>query len=167
MEDIIEQTGQAFRSILKKNPGIVGRKKICTLLKRIVLKPEFVSASFPLKAPRRKVLYEDPELGFCIVAHYYKKRSVKFNPHDHGFTWVIYAQVYGEAEMTDWNIICPASKRKDGLVSRRCSYRLTPGDVRLYNEGEVHSPLFVPPVRYIRIEGSNLEKIKRGHFEIL
>ena len=37
----------------------------------------------------RKVLYEDPELGFCICGHVYEGPAAG-SPHDHGPTWAIY-----------------------------------------------------------------------------
>ena len=52
---------------------------------------EFVAKYIPEGTPERKVLYEDPELGFTILAHAYvgAKNS---KPHDHGPSWAIYGQ---------------------------------------------------------------------------
>jgi hypothetical protein len=38
-----------------------------------------------------KVLYEDPKLGFQILAHINDKARVS-PPHDHGASWAIYGQ---------------------------------------------------------------------------
>ena len=40
----------------------------------------------------RKILYEDPDLKFCILAHVYKGEK-NSNPHDHGPSWAVYGQV--------------------------------------------------------------------------
>jgi hypothetical protein len=37
-----------------------------------------------------------------------------------------------------------------------------PGDARLYDVGDVHSPKRDAPVRLIRIEGSNLDRVRRS-----
>jgi hypothetical protein len=54
----------------------------------------------------RQILYEDPELGFCIVGHV-EHNSRQSRPHDHGPTWAIYGQAVGETIMTDWVIVSP------------------------------------------------------------
>jgi hypothetical protein len=41
------------------------------------------------------------------------------------------------------------------------SYTLTPGKAHLYNEGDLHSPRRDGPTRLLRIEGSNLDKVRR------
>jgi len=43
------------------------------------------------RRPERKVLYEDPKLGFCILAHNYQGAR-ESAPHDHGPYWAIYGQ---------------------------------------------------------------------------
>jgi hypothetical protein len=44
-------------------------------------------------------------------------------------------------------------------------YVLTPGDAYLYNEGDLHSPRREDSTRLIRIEGRNVEKIRRLAYE--
>ena len=44
-------------------------------------------------------------------------------------------------------------------------YALTPGDAYLYNEGDLHSPRREGSTRLIRIEGRNVEKIRRLAYE--
>jgi hypothetical protein len=45
------------------------------------------------------------------------------------------------------------------------TYKLTPGMAYLYNEGDLHSPLRRGPTQLIRIEGMNMDRIKRLKFE--
>ena len=45
------------------------------------------------------------------------------------------------------------------------TYKLTPGVAHVYNEGDLHSPKRVDSTRLIRIEGRNMEKVKRYKFE--
>jgi hypothetical protein len=106
------------------------------------------------------VLYEDPELGFCICAHL-NRDAKEANPHDHGTSWAIYGQAFGETEMSDWEIVEAAAEGKPGKVRRVRVYSLKPGMAHIYNEGDVHSPKRVSTTGLIRIEGKNTQKMKR------
>jgi hypothetical protein len=44
-------------------------------------------------------------------------------------------------------------------------YSLTPGMAYVYNEGDLHSPRRAGPTRLIRVEGRNVEKIRRLAYE--
>ena len=114
--------------------------------------------------PERKILYEDPELGFCILAHVYHgaKESA---PHDHGPTWAIYGQAVGETVMSDWDKLAPASESEPGKVKLVREYTLSPGMAYVYNEGDLHSPRRAGSTKLIRIEGRNVDKIRRFPYE--
>jgi hypothetical protein len=114
--------------------------------------------------PERKILYEDPELGFCILAHNYTGAK-ESNPHDHAHSWAIYGQAAGDTEMSDWDKIEPATPEKPGKVTRRRVYTLTPGMAHVYNEGDLHSPRREGSTKLIRIEGTNMDKVKRLSYE--
>ena len=45
-----------------------------------------------------KVLYEDPDLGFQVLAHINDKARVS-PPHDHGASWAIYGQATHYTDM--------------------------------------------------------------------
>ena len=45
------------------------------------------------------------------------------------------------------------------------AYPLKPGMAKVYNVGDVHSPKREGPTRLIRIEGTNMDKVKRLSFE--
>src|SRR5215471_13942121 len=115
--------------------------------------------------PERKILYEDPELGFCILAHSYNGAK-ESQPHDHGPSWAIYGQARGETMMSDWTVLEPATKDKAGKVRRAREYPLKPGMAKVYNVGDVHSPRREGATRLIRIEGTNMDKVKRWSFRI-
>jgi hypothetical protein len=40
-----------------------------------------------------------------------------------------------------------------------------PGDAHLYDVGDVHSPRREAPVKLIRIEGQNLDRVMRSHIK--
>jgi predicted metal-dependent enzyme (double-stranded beta helix superfamily) len=152
------------REILKAENNPKGRAKVAVLLQDVLKDPEFVAAQFDENTPERKILYEDPDIGFCILAHQYKGAK-ESPPHDHGPSWAIYGQARGETAMSDWELIEPASAEKAGKVKKKREYKLTPGVAHVYNEGDLHSPSRAGPTRLIRIEGTNMEKVKRFKFE--
>ena len=160
----VEQLATAFRAALKAEPGPAGRQKVCTILKDALKDDAFIKSTFSDATPERHILHEDPELGFCILAHQYKGPK-ESPPHDHAHSWAIYGQVAGETAMSDWDLVSPASADKTGKVKHKTKYKLTPGVAHVYNEGDLHSPSRAGPTRLIRIEGTNMEKVKRFKFE--
>ena len=150
--------------VLTAEPGPEGRKKVCALVQKACSDPTFVSEHLPADGPERKILFEDPELGFCILGHVYHgaKESA---PHDHGPTWAIYGQAFGETIMTDYQKLAPASEAVLGKARPVRDYKLVPGDAYVYNEGDLHSPRRDGATRLIRIEGRNVEKIKRYPYQ--
>jgi len=162
----IEQFAAACHDILKAQPNPAGRSKVCNLLQEYLKDEQFVSTYIKDETPERKILYEDPELGFCILAHHYRGAKVS-GPHDHGPYWAIYGQAKGETEMNDYALLEPASADKPGKVKKTRTYKLTPGVAHVYNEGDLHSPKRVDSTKLIRIEGVNMEKVKRFKFELV
>ena len=166
MTTTLEQFAAECRTILQSEPGPSGRRKICMRLENLLQDPQFVSANVTETTPERNILYEDPELGFCILAHQYNGAKDS-PPHDHGPSWAIYGQAGGETEMTDYALVEPASKDKPGKARPLRTYKLTPGSAYLYNEGDLHSPSRKGPTTLIRLEGMNMDRIKRLRFEAI
>ena len=164
MSITLNQFASQCSSILNADPSPAGRQKVCGLLREALCDEKFVASTLTDDVPERKVLYEDPKLGFCILAHNYKgaKESA---PHDHGPYWAIYGQGRGETDMTDWELVEPASEQKPGKVRKKKTYTLKPGMAYLYNEGDLHSPSRASSTRLIRIEGKNMDNVKRLKFE--
>ena len=84
----------------------------------------------PEGTPERKVLYEDPELGFTILAHGYVGAKGS-KPHDHGPSWAIYGQAAGETIMTDWDCLARPNEGAPGKATRVRDYSMLPGDAYL------------------------------------
>ena len=114
--------------------------------------------------PERKVLYEDPDLGFTILAHGYVGAKGS-KPHDHGPSWAIYGQADGETIMTDWDCLERSGEGKTGKARWVRDYAMRPGDAYLYDVGVLHSPRREGSTRLLRIEGINMEKVKRFPYE--
>jgi hypothetical protein len=146
--------------ILKADPTPAGREKVRELVQDILKDEKFLATYLNDNTPDRQVIYEDPELGFCICAHV-NRDAREANPHDHGSSWAIYGQAFGETEMSDWEVIEPANEGNPGKVRRARVYALKPGMAHIYNEGDVHSPKRVTTTGLIRIEGKNTQKMKR------
>ena len=164
MAHTLEEFAAACQKALTDEPGPAGREKVCALVRDVLKDEAFVARHLGDDVPERKILYEDPRLGFCILAHNYRgaKESA---PHDHGPTWAIYGQARGETVMSDWTVVEPAAEGKPGKVRLLRSYTLTPGMAHVYNEGQLHSPRRDAPTRLIRIEGRNVEKLRRLAYE--
>ena len=150
--------------ILAADPGVEGRKKVCALVQDVLKDEDFVATHLHDGVPERKILYEDPELRFCILGHV-NHGARESKPHDHGPSWAIYGQARGETVMSDWALVEPASEDKPGKVRLVRKYTLTPGVAHVYNEGDLHSPSRSGSTRLICIEGRNLEKIRRLAYE--
>jgi predicted metal-dependent enzyme (double-stranded beta helix superfamily) len=159
----LDNFAEDCRRILEKDPGPAGRKAVCALVEEALRDDAFVERHLGDDVPERKVLYEDKELGFCILAHVYKgvKQS---QPHDHAGTWAIYGQARGETLMSDWTLVEPATDGRPGKVRHARAYKLTPGEAHLYNETDLHSPARQGPTKLIRIEGRNLGGVKRPEY---
>ncbi len=161
----LEQLAGDIKAALKKDPTPAGKQAVCKLVSRALLDKEFVARHLtPDQCKPRKVLYEDPELGFCICGHVYEDAAIG-SPHDHGSSWAIYGQAVGTTEMTDWAIAKKGEGEQPTLVTPAKTYRLVPGDCYFYETGAVHSPKRVEPTKLIRIEGKNLDHVKRSNIK--
>jgi hypothetical protein len=67
--------------------------------------------------------------------------------------------------MTDWELLEAASEAEPGKVRKTRTYTLTPGMAFVYNEGDLHSPRRDGPTRLIRLEGVNIDTVKRLKFQ--
>ena len=160
----LEQFAAECRTILRSEPGPSGRRQICQRLEQLLRDRNFVSSVLRETTPEREVLYEDPELGFCVLAHKYHNAKTS-PPHDHGPSWAIYGQASGETEMTDYERVAEPADGKPGKARALRTYKLTPGIAYLYNEGDLHSPRRNGPTELVRIEGMNMDRIQRAKFE--
>lgn len=164
MATTLEQFARECRETLKSDPGPAGRRKIADRLQALLADKVFVDSMLSDATPERHVAYEDAELGFCILAHNYKGAKSS-SPHDHGPSWAIYGQAKGETLMTDFDLVERAAEGRPGKARPTRTYKLTPGMAHVYNEGDLHSPERKGPTQLIRIEGLNMDRIKRLKFE--
>jgi hypothetical protein len=167
MSYTLSQLAADIRETLKADSGPEGRAKVTGFVARALRDSQFIARELKERAPGahpREVLYEDAELGFCICGHVYDGPA-HGSPHDHGSSWAIYGQATGVTEMTDWRIVEAGKGEAPALVEPVRTYRLQPGDAHLYDVGAVHSPNREAPVKLIRIEGKNLDHVKRSNIK--
>jgi len=160
----LELFARDCHDILKADPGPEGRRKVCGLLEQALRDREFLEMNVSERTPERHILYEDPELGFCILAHNYAAAK-ESPPHDHGPSWAIYGQAKGETSMTDYERVAEPDDGKPGKAREIRTYKLEPGVAHLYNERDLHSPKREGPTQLIRIEGTNMDRVKRARFD--
>lgn len=166
MDFTLESFAAQVRDTLQRDPSRTGREKVRGLVEQALTDDVFIKTYINDNTPDRQVIYEDPELGFCVCAHV-NRDAREANPHDHGSSWAIYGQAFGETEMSDWEIVEPAAEGKPGKVRRAKVYTLKPGMAHIYNEGDVHSPKRVSATGLLRIEGQNTQKMKRLAYKAL
>lgn len=161
----LEDLANQIRDALSADSGLAGKQQVCEIVARCVLDDEFVAKHLTTRGadePSREILYEDPQLGFCICGHVFNAGQ-NAAPHDHGSTWAIYGQATGQTEMTDWEITDQGSdKEPKQVIPKGAAYMLNPGDAHLYDVGAVHSLVREKPVKTIRIEGANVDNLQRS-----
>lgn len=163
----LEQLASDIKGTLNADPGPEGKKKLCEFVSRALNDDEFVAKHMTERGPDddpREVLYEDPDLGFCICAHVYNDKA-HGKPHDHGDSWAIYGQASGRTEMTDWRIIQQGDGDNPHIVEPIETYTLERGDAHFYDVGAVHSPKRDEPTNLLRIEGANLDNVERSNIK--
>ncbi len=160
----IEQFAAQCKAALTSEPGTKGREKVRELVKAVLSEPDFVATYIPEGTPERKVLYEDSDLGFTVLAHGYTGAKGS-KPHDHGPSWAIYGQAAGETIMTDWDCLARPSDSAPGKAKFKRDYVMKPGDAYLYEPGVLHSPERKGATRLLRIEGQNMDRVKRLPYE--
>jgi hypothetical protein len=165
MSYTLEQLSADIRNALNADAGPAGKQAVCALVSKVLLDKEFVAQHLTAEQCRpRKVLFEDPDLGFCVCGHVYEQPA-HGKPHDHGSSWAIYGLAVGDTEMTDWRIVKPGDGADPTLVAPERTYVLRPGDAHFYDVGVVHSPKRDSLTKLVRIEGANLDHIKRSNIK--
>ncbi len=161
----LEQLSADIRKTLKADSGLTGKQRVCKLVSKALLDQEFVARHLTADQCRpRRVLYEDPELGFCVCGHVYENPA-NGSPHDHGSSWAIYGLAVGDTEMTDWRVVKKGQRDEPTLVEPTKTYVLKPGDSHSYDVGVIHSPKRHGPTKLVRVEGSNLDHVQRSNIK--
>ena len=152
------------RATLARDPGPQGREDVRQHLERLLANQDFVAATCGDDLPTGlKVLYEDKDLGFQVLAHINDKAR-KSPPHDHGASWAIYGQAAKYTDMIEWERIDNGGRQAELKEVKR--YRLNPGQAGIYQDRAIHSIDYPDRARFIRVTGTNLDKINRVRFDL-
>lgn len=155
-----------IRAALAKDPGPSGREKVRVQLEKLLQDKDFVAQYCAEDEPGKlKVLYEDPELGFQVLAHLNDKARVS-PPHDHGASWAIYGQATRYTDVTEWDRTDDGSKLDQATLVPHVTYRLEPGHAAIYQDGMIHSIDYPGNSRFVRVTGTNLDRIARVMFDL-
>jgi predicted metal-dependent enzyme (double-stranded beta helix superfamily) len=153
------------RSILAGDPGPTGREQVRQKLEQLLAEPEFQAHHCKGAKPGLTVLYEDPKLGFQVLAHVNAKARVS-PPHDHGASWAIYGQATEYTDMTEWERLDDGGDPMKSRLEVAKKYRLTPGHAGIYQDGKIHSIDYPDNSIFIRVTGTNLDRITRQMFSL-
>jgi len=154
------------RNILARDPGPKGREDVRVRLERLLNNPEFVDKYCGEKVSQGLVtLYEDPKLGFQILAHNNDKGRAG-QPHDHGASWAIYGQAIKYTDMTEWERVDDGRDPKHAKLKQTKQYRLNPGQAGIFQDGAIHAINYPDKSRFVRVTGTNLDNIVRVRFDL-
>jgi len=149
------------RTTLARDGGPAGREQLRANLEKLLGNSDFVRQYADDDLPNGvTVLYEDDKLGFQVLAHVYNKARVS-PPHDHGASWAIYGQATKYTDMIEWEREDNGADPKHAKIKPVKKYRLTPGKAGIYQDGTIHSIDYPDYARFIRVTGTDLDKIPR------
>jgi predicted metal-dependent enzyme (double-stranded beta helix superfamily) len=165
----LEQFCEDARNAMKADRDDGGREKVRDLLSKLLKEKDFIAKyCSPDHKPGTTLLYRDPELDFRVLAHCFKG-GTKSPPHDHGTSWAVYGQAIGHTNVQVW-------RRKDGAkgdkqtgpaeLEKIATYELNQGDAGVFHPGIVHTVEFTPGSRYIRVTGTDLNRLVQGIYDL-
>ena len=162
----LEQFAADCRELLKAEPGPAGRRKVVGKLETLLREDDFIDAHCGADAePGAHVLYEDPTLGFQVLAHV-MNNARKGGPHDHGASWAIYGQAVAHTDMTKYRRLDDGSTDGKAEIEIDREYRLERGQAGIFDDGKIHSINYPDGARFIRVTGCDLSTIPRGRYDM-
>lgn len=153
------------RATLRRGADPQALEAVRGALARLLANAAFVERTCgPQATPGLHLLYEDADLGFQVLAHINEKPRVS-PPHNHGESWAVYGQATGYTDMTEFRRVDDASDPAHARLEVTRRYRLNPGEVGVYASGAIHAIDYPEKSRFIRITGTNLDRIYRDAFD--
>jgi hypothetical protein len=120
------------RRILTADPGPAGRDSVLKRLQDLLMNEDFVAAHCgPNASGGANLLYEDPELGFQILAHI-RDRDYAGGPHDHGDSWAIFGQAVKYTDMSEWKRTDDGSVPSKVTIEKAKTYRMERGQAGIF-----------------------------------
>lgn len=161
MSDALRRFCADCHDILRADPGRSGRERVRDRLEALLADRAFVDAHCGPDAQQGvHVLYDDPALGFQVLAHINDKAR-RSPPHDHGESWAIYGQATEFTDMIEWDRTDDGSDPSHAELRPARRYRLEPGKAGIYDDGKIHSIDYPDRSRFVRVTGADLDRIPR------
>jgi hypothetical protein len=160
MSQMFDEFVANCKRCLTEDGGPQGRAKVMDYLKALLRQEQFVDEYCRNAEPGLHVLYEDPVLGFQVLAHVNENARVS-PPHDHGESWAIYGQATLYTDVTEWKRVDDRSSPGYAELRRSATYRLEPGEAGIYQNGDIHSVEYPPKACSVRVTGTDLDRIPR------
>ena len=150
LEDFCADT----RAILKARDDAAGRDEVRQKLEQLLQDPDFCAEYVgPESKAGLEQIFEDPELGFCVLA--YNMAAPRTSPpHDHGNSWAVYGQASGHTDMTIWSA-------DEGGIEPVRDFRLEPGQAGLFDVREIHSIQYDEGAKFVRVTGVDMNRENR------
>lgn len=165
MNEALEQFCRACKQALKGRPGSAGRAEVVRLLEQAVVDAEFREACFGTGQRGRRLLYRDPELGFCVLAYDMDEPRIS-PPHDHGPSWAIYAQAEAHTEMTEYEREHPGTGPGPAKLREVQRYRLAAGQAGRFEIGAIHRIDYPAGAKFVRVTGEDMERVPRLKYDL-
>lgn len=163
MEERLSYTLDDFnaevRTALKQEPGPAARQAVRKNLERLLRNEAFIAEQCGADAkPGIRVIYRCADTGYNVLVHIYERGKVG-PPHDHGDSWAVYGQAAGHTVMTTWRRVDDGREKGHAELTKDKEFRLEPGMAGVFEPGEIHSIEISDGSRFIRITGTDLNKI--------
>jgi len=162
----LEQFCTESREVMKQKPGDDGREIVRKKLEQLLANPAFIAEHCAADKPKGNFqLYRDPELDFVVLCHRFGAGS-KSPPHNHGNSWAIYGQAAGETDVTVWRRKAHDPKTGHAEIEVEQQYKMPAGKAGLFNPGVIHTVEFTDGSRYIRVTGTDLNKLDQEVYDL-
>ncbi len=165
MQQALEEFVRACKKALQDRPGPEGRVQAARLLEQAVTEPAFLKACFGAGEPGRRTLYQDPELGFCVLAYDMDEPRVS-PPHDHGPSWAIYAQAESHTDMTEYERADGGKGPGPAKLKEARRYRLNPGQAGIFETDAIHRIDYPAGAKFVRVTGEDMEAVPRLKYDL-
>ena len=147
------------RTALKEKPGPAARQAVRSALERLLQNKAFIAeCCSPDAKPGIQVIHRCPETGYNVLVHVYE-RGKAGPPHDHGDSWAVYGQAAGHTVMTTWKRVDDGHEKGHAELKEDKSFRLDPGMAGVFEPSEIHSIEISDGSRFVRVTGTDLNKI--------
>jgi len=163
----LEEFCRDCREAIRKDPGNGGRDAVRLHLERLLEENKALvdKECAPDRPMGTYTLYHDPEFDFHVLAHCFTKGS-KSPPHDHGSSWAVYGQARHHTDMTVWRRTDDGTRNGHADLEVARQYRLNPGQVGVFQPGDIHSIDFPDGTRFIRVTGTDLNQVDQAIYNL-